>query len=400
MLSRRQFHAAAAYWAAAAFGVARTGASEANPLPGRIEKSLTAAAEFLAAQQGDDGAWRSTTYGPLKDGPSLTATIAATLASCRLESSGQSLPKARQYLARLITADGHVAADVTLAYPVYAAAGAVVALSHSPAQQYQLPRAAWIAHLRSHQLVESLGWQPADPAYGGWSYAHEPPTPVLGRPASPLAEPNLSATVFAIDALRAAGYGVTDPALQSARIFIERCQNWPADSTSRDTRYDDGGFCFILDDPVRNKAGQAGADAHGRMRYKSYGSATADGLRALLACGLAADHPRVAAARRWLSDHFSAQSHPGDYPKSRGHLREAVYYYYSASVARAFTALERHGRESSDLPPSCLAALAEELLRRQNADGAWSNPAVDTREDDPLVATPLAMRALLECLQA
>jgi hypothetical protein len=39
-------------------------------------------------------------------------------------------------------------------------------------------------------------------------------------------------------------------------------------------------------------------------------------------------------------------------------------------------------------------ALAEELLKRQRADGAWVNPAVLVREDDPLVATPFAMAAL------
>jgi hypothetical protein len=37
------------------------------------------------------------------------------------------------------------------------------------------------------------------------------------------------------------------------------------------------------------------------------------------------------------------------------------------------------------------------LLKRQRDDGSWSNPAVLVREDDPLVATSLAMRALADC---
>ena len=48
------------------------------------------------------------------------------------------------------------------------------------------------------------------------------------------------------------------------------------------------------------------ADAHtcpdnGVLRYHSYGSPTADGVRALVRCGLAHDHPRVLAARAWLA---------------------------------------------------------------------------------------------------
>ena len=39
-------------------------------------------------------------------------------------------------------------------------------------------------------------------------------------------------------------------------------------------------------------------------------------------------------------------------------------------------------------------ALAEVVLERQGSDGGWRNPSTDLREDDPLVATPLAMSAL------
>ncbi len=45
-----------------------------------------------------------------------------------------------------------------------------------------------------------------------------------------------------------------------------------------------------------------------------------------------------------------------------------------------------------DLEPA--RALAEVVLTKQDSDGAWRNPATDLREDDPLVATPMAMSAL------
>ena len=41
--------------------------------------------------------------------------------------------------------------------------------------------------------------------------------------------------------------------------------------------------------------------------------------------------------------------------------------------------------------------LARELIRRQGDDGTWSNRFTAAKEDDPLVATPLALGALGLC---
>ena len=58
-------------------------------------------------------------------------------------------------------------------------------------------------------------------------------------------------------------------------------------------------------DEAQNKAGRtAGTDRFGHVRMRSYGTMTADGIRRLLRCGLAEDHPRVAAARRGWSGTF------------------------------------------------------------------------------------------------
>ena len=51
---------------------------------------------------------------------------------------------------------------------------------------------------------------------------------------------------------------------------------------------------------------------------------TADGLRALLRCGLSHDHPRVVAARDWLVRNFSAESNPGEFPGDRAVLQDAT----------------------------------------------------------------------------
>jgi hypothetical protein len=41
------------------------------------------------------------------------------------------------------------------------------------------------------------------------------------------------------------------------------------------------------------------------------------------------------------------------------------------------------------------AGVAQGLQRTQRGDGSWSNPENLVKEDDPLIATPFAIRALL-----
>ena len=99
---------------------------------------------------------------------------------------------------------------------------------------------------------------------------------VPGQPADLLTESNLSATVFALEALRAAG--TTDEgAFAKALVFVRRCQNY---TDGLGSAFDDGGFFFMSEGDWRNKAGPLGTDEAGRRRYASYGSMTADGLRA------------------------------------------------------------------------------------------------------------------------
>src|SRR5262249_18016231 len=149
-----------------------------------------------------------------------------------------------------------------------------------------------------------------------------------GQAPAPLLESNLSATVYVLDALRTAGVKSDDPAFKKALVFVQRCQNFAGDDKEADPKFDDGGFFFIYDDPVRNKAGLVGKDKHGRERFISYGSMTADGWRALLLCGLGPDHARVKAARQWIEKNFAVDKHPGNYPEDREVSRPSVYFYY------------------------------------------------------------------------
>ena len=369
-----------------------------------VDRVLAAAARYLELRQSPDGAWRSDVYGPFKEGDALTPLVLTTLVELpQLPDDHHRLTaiaSAKQYLIAMVDENRSVRpSQYGLAYPIYTAAGAVIALSRETDPKSALKaRDAWLAYLRERQLSEALGWQPDDARYGGWGYSPDLPRKPTGeQPLGNLAEPNLSATVFALEALRAAGVAADDPAVQKALRFVRRCQNFDNEFSEVGERFDDGGFFFVQDDPVRNKAGVAGIDRAGRVRFVSYGSATADGLRAFELCGVSPDDPRAAAAWAWLERHFAADAHPGAYPADREGARPAVFFYYCNSLAKAL------GEAGFDNPiarankAAWARAIADALAERQRPDGSWKNAAVDVREDDPLVATSLAASALARC---
>jgi hypothetical protein len=360
----------------------------------RIDRGLGAAARFLTACQAPDGAWRSDTYGTFKGGDALTPLVLRALGAVGGVDVPSAVRRGAAYLAGMVRRDGGIdAGPYGLSYPTYTAALTVQVLDRPGGVEHSRQRAAWLDFLRDRQLTEPLGWAPADRAYGGWGYAADlPRRPPPGQPVPPLSEANLSATVFAVEALRSAG-GAHDPALAAALVFLRRCQNYAEGAAGHDPAFDDGGFIFIHDDADRNKAGVAGIDRSGRRRFASYGSTTADGLRGLLACGVPADADRVRAARCWLATHFSAAVHPGPFPGARVAVQASLYFYYCWSLAQALTHLEG----DTPAPQSWAEALAGELVRRQRPDGCWINDAVEVREDEPLVATSLAVEALVRC---
>ena len=89
--------------------------------------------------------------------------------------------------------------------------------------------------------------------------------------------------------------------------------------------------------------------------------------------------------------------HPRTYAANRAGDRESVYFYYCWSLALAFRALDVRQFQVPAGQVRWAELLVDELLKRQQADGSWVNPAVAQRENDPLVATAEAMAALTTC---
>jgi hypothetical protein len=331
------------------------------------------AAAYLWQQQAADGGWHSHTYGLLRSGQSLTPFVLEAL----LEVPERVYPLPRAKVGRAIAfirehtrADGALGADDPGIpdYPNYATALAVSALCRARRAGWEEQIRPMVTYLHGQQLTEQNGWERLDPAYGAWGMGGERRIkPVTGHV-------DLSMTRHVLDALRAAGVLDSDPVFESARVFVERCQNYDP----RRADDGDGGFFFSTTEFDTNKAG------HDGTHFRSYGTTTADGILALLAIGRTSSDPRVAAAARWLTSHRDIDV-PGFVGPAYQRWPHGLAFYYSAASSEVFRSL--HVTAGS--------RVADSLRRTQRADGSWANAENLVKEDDPLIASAFAVRALI-----
>ncbi|MDP8979737.1 MAG: terpene cyclase/mutase family protein [Acidobacteriota bacterium] len=327
------------------------------------------AAEYLWKQQADDGGWHSHTYGLLRSGQSLTPFV--LIALLQVPVSDHPLPAAQveravAFIKHNTKPDGTAGMmDPDIPdYPNYS-----TALSISALVMAHRDPGPMVESLRKQQFAEQNGWKRADPAYGAWGMGGSPRTP------PDTGHVDLSMTRYVIDALRAAGVPASDPVFERARVFVERCQNFDPSNPDRA----DGGFFFSTTEFDTNKAG------HDGTHFRSYGTTTADGVLALLALGSSLSDVRVRAAARWLTDHHRDMDVPGFIGEAYQRWPRGLAFYYAASSTQAFRSLRKD-------PGSSVSA---GLLKTQRPDGSWSNSENLVKEDDPLIATPFAIRALI-----
>jgi hypothetical protein len=285
---------------------------------------------WLRAKQSPDGAWRSEIYGVMREGASLTAFLAWVTGDAR----------ALDWLAASVAADGSLgAAGDVKDYPNYATALALRAFARHRPREPAIAR--MIAHLRAAQFREPA-WTPDQPHYGGWAYS------AASTKMTEVKYLNVSVTSWVVEALAEAGVPADDAVFARAKTFLGRCRAGEA-------------WQFTpLVDPL-NKAGQG----------TPYASATADAAIATRAMG-----GDAGAAVEWLERRFTASRVPG----LEGDFAEGLRFYW---LARAAAIL-----------PSRRGEIRQGLVAAQRPDGSWANAQALMKEDDPLIATGLALAAM------
>lgn len=380
-----------ATWLAAAPLLAALGCAGAADAPRarpelaeQPEQAAREALAWLFARQDADGGLRSDHYGVLRPGCSLTATVllAAALLPERLRAPHRAgIDRAFSFLAANTRGDGAtgLGGDV-LDYPTYTAAHWLHALVLLRPAGWQQARERLQARLCTVQLGPALGWQQEDAAFGAFGFGTDPEPAPLGAELI-----NLPLQRAVLEALRASGLPAEHPVVGRARRYVHRCQRLPGP----DDPHGDGGFFFTPTPAFQ--ASKAGADVQGgRELPRTYGTTTCDGIRALLACGAAApggeDAARLAAARAWLVRHLLFESVPGLPREAEPPLEPAVRLYWYATLAPTLAALGIGNGWRERL----FAALRE----HRRPDGSFVGLSDRMKEDDPLVATVLALFAL------
>jgi hypothetical protein len=231
-------------------------------------RALQKAVRYLWARQAADGGFHSTTYGLLRSGQSLTPFILDALLALPesvFAVKSEAIDRAFGFIKNNTNGEGSLGeADETAAdYPNYATALAVSTAVKAPRSGVRLDVSPMVSHLLDQQFIEINGWKPEDAVYGAWGMGgpiHRPPE---------TGHVDLSMTRYVLEALRAAGIPSSEPAITKALVYLDRSQNT------------DGGFYFSTVNPEINKAGET------NRGFASYGTATADGLLALRAAGMA-----------------------------------------------------------------------------------------------------------------
>jgi len=357
--------------------------AEAPAAKKSIEEAAADAVAFIAAHQNDDGS-----FGMQRPGVGITGLVVYAVATSSLADSDEGkaiIAKAAPYIVKYQREDGSINNDDKGMLANYRTCLAIMALNAVDSEKYKEVIAGGQRYLRKTQFVEENGdySQKDDWEYGGWDYKKE----------EEKADPDMSNVQFALAALKETGVPPDDPAFQRAIVFLQRCQNRtesndvpPAEEEDAPVVGNDGGAIYS---PRSSKADVVTLP-DGRKVYRSYGSMTYALLKSYIFCGLDKNDPRVQAAYKWITEHYTVDENPG--------VGQQGLFYYYMTMARALTA---YGVDVVKTPDgrehNWRQDLAEKLVSLQREDGSWVNPHDRWMESDPALVTAYALTVLNLC---
>lgn len=329
------------------------------------------AINWLLTKQAEDGGWHSETHGVLRGGAAYTPYILDALQeSNAIDLQDTCFSNAYTFLLQQLDSTGAIGLKgaYVIEYPVYATSYLLKTWANSPLVFDTLLQLHFEKYLLGQQFTEQRGITPDHLAYGAWGFGEQ------HLPIGEVGHIDLSHTRRVLEAFQQTNFSPTHPCWPKAGIFLEQLQNT------------DGGFCSSTYTLGSNKADDQ------TQECVSYATATADGLLALLSFP-EENSQKIELAARWLLVNENWEQVSGITPGRPGNWEKVLFYYHLAVRAQAYSRMDDLSLlpADNDWQQQVVTLLAE----RQLPDGAFTNPwGAPNKEDDPLLATALAIRAL------
>ncbi|MFN0196242.1 MAG: prenyltransferase/squalene oxidase repeat-containing protein [Planctomycetaceae bacterium] len=333
-----------------------------------LRESRQKGIDFLKNSQGDDGSWTVSTA------PGITALVLYGLLENGVSTDDATMQKGFKYLLSFVQSDGGIYHPESTHKNYESCISLMVFQAANSDGKYDTLLAGVEKYLRDLQWDEGEGLESADTAFGGAGYGSK-------------RRPDMSNTQFLIEALKAAGAGADDPAIQKALIFVSRSQNLETENNTTPFagKINDGGFYYT---PAAGGSSFAGTTDDGGLR--SYASMTYAGLKSMIYAGLSDDDPRVKAAQTWIKKHYTLDENPG--------MGQQGLFYFYHTFAKTLSVLGNNQFEDAEgNQHDWRKDLAEKLFSLQQENGSWTNPAERWNEGDPNLATAYALMALSLC---
>jgi squalene-hopene/tetraprenyl-beta-curcumene cyclase len=334
----------------------------------QVDQMVQRAVDFLQNEaRAEDGSYAE--YA----GPGVTAAVTTGILQHGRSADDPAVAPSLKYLEGFIQPDGGIYRPGTFLrnYETSLVLMCFVAANEDGRYDKVIERAE--AFLKGLQWDENEDLTRSDTAYGGAGYGKHK-------------RPDMSNTQFLVEALRTAGNGPDDPAIQKALVFVSRCQNLesPHNTTEFAAKINDGGFYYTIAAGGESKAGET---PNGGLR--SYGSMTYAGLKSMIYAGLDKDDPRAKAALEWIGKHYRLDENPG--------LGSNGLFYYYQVFAKTLDAAGLETVTSDGIEHDWRSDLVAELAKRQRANGSWVNDNPRWLEGEPALVTAYGLLALAHC---
>jgi hypothetical protein len=364
---------------------------QTNPIHS-TESAIANTCRYLWNAQNKDGGWHSEVHGLLKKGNAYTPFVLWHLLAIPdviFPKPKEKIAKAMKFIREKVASGSIMGKDETvLEYPNYASAYALMVLAKYGTADDKTLVSKLREYLLSQQFIETRQIYHHNPAYGSWGFGE---TRLAEGEAG---HADISHTRRVLQALQMTDYQDAT-ILDKAKSFLYICQKHPdeirpqpsAPSDSLLKPEYDGGFYYSA---VVTNANKGMKNEQGF--YRSYATATCDGVLALLACGDSPESEAVQKGIRWLQLHpnlYIPEGIPSEHPEQ---WQRVMILYHLSARAETYWHFNISGKWQNEI--------SEILQRKQEKNGSFYNPeGARNKENDPILGSTLALNALWHCIK-